>query len=503
MSCSPTAAKGWFPPVLIAILAICATPIQAQPTPDFTVKMTVLRLSDSGDDNDSLSDSDFYVAGSFTPRNGTAIPFENEAARQEGEETIHPNWEFEFDVPSTSGGGELHFRALDYDSGLNFGDDTTIDARLDVDFGSCAITGNGISTTCGWDIAINQGDSATLRLEVFWPPSSPGLLVRCLQDPLLPRPGDAVTIDMEVLDGAGGPKVASDLQILVNNTIMQRVTAQSQTAYAFTANGPHFVLQCRARNTVGANPDAEMADTRSRLVRVGFPAERWSPVGVAASAARAIDVVVLVDRDFAPPAGLTGLSLPEEPAVLAEIRQALWTSFMNNPYVLANQHRFNFWLGRSTADFQGTATTCILVQPPEDWDQYAFADVGWIAHRDAAMQRDCAAPSLRAFGGATNDAAAAVHETGHVPFGLADEYCCDGGYFQAPMLPNVYNGIQACTNDLPTDGTAAVCRNITGMVFTSDPLPDLMTDDRMTFNRLDRRRADWLLDRCANAAEGC
>ena len=29
-------------------------------------------------------------------------------------------------------------------------------------------------------------------------------------------------------------------------------------------------------------------------------------------------MVILVDRDFAPPAGLTGLNLPEEPAVLAE-----------------------------------------------------------------------------------------------------------------------------------------------------------------------------------------
>ena len=32
-----------------------------------------------------------------------------------------------------------------------------------------------------------------------------------------------------------------------------------------------------------------------------------------------------------------------------------------------------------------------------------------------------------------------MHELGHYPFGLADEYCCDGGYFQPHPHPNLYH----------------------------------------------------------------
>jgi len=31
-----------------------------------------------------------------------------------------------------------------------------------------------------------------------------------------------------------------------------------------------------------------------------------------------------------------------------------------------------------------------------------------------------------------------LHELGHSPVGLADEYCCDGGYFQSHPYPNIY-----------------------------------------------------------------
>jgi len=478
--------------------------VLAQGVPSYTVKLTVLKISDAGDDADSLSDADFYVAGAFTPTNGTAIPFNNEGSRIEGEEIIHPNWVFEFQVPSSSGGGRLDFRALDYDSGLNFGDDETVKATLDVDFGSCAITGPGVSTTCGWDIALDQSDAAVIKIEVFWPPSSPGLLVRCLQNPLLPTPGQPVTVEMVVLDGTGTPKVASELDILINNTRIHHVTAVSQTSFTFTASGTNFTLQCRARNTIDANPDAELADTWARNVRVGFPSERWSPIGVTGPSARAIDVVLLADRDFDPTGGLTGLPLPQDPNVLTDMRGALWGGFFNNPYILANQHRFNFWLGQSTADIDGNPTTCFgdALVPPEDWDQYAFADVGWIVHLEIPVQRDCARPDLRLFGAVSSNPSTAVHETGHLPFGLADEYCCDGGYTQAAIFPNVYDGLVACTSDLPTDGTPATCRMISGNWFTSDPIPDLMEAEQITFNRLDRRRADWLIAGCVTE-EGC
>ena len=84
---------------------------------------------------------------------------------------------------------------------------------------------------------------------------------------------------------------------------------------------------------------------------------------------------------------------------------------------------------------------------------YLFADAGAIVHRDASI-RDCAPGGDRFF---TGDAThmdggllgrVFLHETGHRPFGLADEYCCDGGYFQADPFPNVYEEPEDCEDDI-------------------------------------------------------
>ena len=42
--------------------------------------------------------------------------------------------------------------------------------------------------------------------------------------------------------------------------------------------------------------------------------------------------------------------------------------------------------------------------------------------------RDCAPGGQRLFSSEPTSIGTVLHETGHRPFGLADEYCCDGGY---------------------------------------------------------------------------
>ena len=37
-----------------------------------------------------------------------------------------------------------------------------------------------------------------------------------------------------------------------------------------------------------------------------------------------------------------------------------------------------------------------------------------------------------------------LHELGHSLFGLADEYCCDGGYWEAKPIPNIFESKQEC-----------------------------------------------------------
>jgi hypothetical protein len=38
----------------------------------------------------------------------------------------------------------------------------------------------------------------------------------------------------------------------------------------------------------------------------------------------------------------------------------------------------------------------------------------------------------------------ALHETGHAVFYLADEYCCDGGYWELEEYPNIYDTLEEC-----------------------------------------------------------
>ena len=49
--------------------------------------------------------------------------------------------------------------------------------------------------------------------------------------------------------------------------------------------------------------------------------------------------------------------------------------------------------------------------------------------------RDCAPGGERVFSTEPGSFGTILHESGHRPFGLADEYCCDGGYLPDRPLP--------------------------------------------------------------------
>jgi hypothetical protein len=98
-----------------------------------------------------------------------------------------------------------------------------------------------------------------------------------------------------------------------------------------------------------------------------------------------------------------------------------------------------------------------------------------------------------------------LHETGHAPFGLPDEYCCDGGYYEPAPHPTMYDTLAECEADAPALGrTAADCRTITDsrptppkVWYTSEPTPnDLMNRDRRPPQAGDIRRMNWFFDNC-------
>ena len=96
----------------------------------------------------------------------------------------------------------------------------------------------------------------------------------------------------------------------------------------------------------------------------------------------------------------------------------------------------------------------------------------------------------------------ARHETAHAPFGLSDEYCCDTGYYERDIFPNVYETLGACESDAPNLGRLpSACRSwVSGLndktYYTSEPdEPELMRSGNKA-NAADIRRIEWFFGKC-------
>ncbi len=502
---------------IAAATALTGTgPAGAAPNfPDVTVRVTVLEIEDLGDDLDSTSDADFYTILTFDDRVNPAVTVNNEdtpaTEEVEGEEHIHPNWENTFTANPSKGSVDVTLQVKDEDGGLNFDDDTAdVIAggviRATVDLRPCAIVIDGIVKTCGMPMTYSSGDKVVFKIDVLLPTSTPGLRMQCLHDPVWPNPGQTVTITATALDGAADPlAVVEAVTIIYNGVTVASAGGAPTVSYSFIANSTEFWYECVAEDLSG--PSVEQATTTPRQVRVGQQDELAAPVAVTGPSDKRIDIVVLSDKDsYAGFMNATFIDhlhdvLLEMPANPADQRRG----YFANEYVLTKQNSINLWIARVQADADNVpADDDCTLQAPENWDRYAFADAGWILHSDDF--RDCADFALKLFSSENDEPGTSVHETGHSPFGLADEYCCDGGYWMDPARPNVYQSQLACQTDALT--IPGVIPNACRMLgagttwWTSDPAADVMGGDRTTFNPLDRRRWDWLTEECRTKG-GC
>ena len=108
-----------------------------------------------------------------------------------------------------------------------------------------------------------------------------------------------------------------------------------------------------------------------------------------------------------------------------------------------------------------------------------------------------------------------IHEAGHRPFGLADEYCdkregslgstCDGGYgFATQAFSNVFSSsvMISCADDAisenkdPTDCETWMDDKDRGPFSTYDPVRNDLMSDRGHAQFLDRRRIEGVLNNC-------
>jgi hypothetical protein len=339
-------------------------------------------------------------------------------------------------------------------------------------------------------------------LEATEPPVIPAgeLNVRCTHSPVWPQPGETVTVTAEALDGALDPVLLADeIEIWVGDTTAPAVSGPSPLGIRAHATAPLSAGFLEYGCRVGDGGTSAFTGWRKFTIGDDEPAITVLaavPVLFSNAQSRAIDIVFIADE--------ASYSGSDDPAFQQDVESVIRSAYYAKPLFLSNQSRLNFWIAQATGRaFRDDDDKCVL-ESPSGWNtKTVFADVGAILHVDPF--RDCAKSNLRLFSSEPTSPLTVLHETGHAPFGLADEYAPDGGYFQTAERPNVYTSLFACLVDATTIGrTPDDCRewkraSDSKSFWTSDPSGnDLMesSGDRDP-QLLDTRRIEWMFEQCA------
>jgi hypothetical protein len=227
--------------------------------------------------------------------------------------------------------------------------------------------------------------------------------------------------------------------------------------------------------------------TRTPVATVGttvFSIVRWRDPGTA------IDVVFVADQ------GYGNLSvIANRQAFLDDVADIIDTGYWQNEGIVSNLGLFNFWYstaagGRVQAPTSGI---CPAITWPSLTDA-AFAESVVIVHQTGL--RDCGGGARSSSLAGSGNEWISVHEFGHAAFGLPDEYCCDGGYWN--VSPILYSTQAACTGDA-ANAAWRNCQSFTGIGGrgtwwrSEDTTVDLMSAGGPPTWELGR--ADWVVVR--------
>ena len=121
--------------------------------------------------------------------------------------------------------------------------------------------------------------------------------------------------------------------------------------------------------------------------------------------------------------------------------------FTHLDVITQNLDKMNFWYSIEPAIGEGSDAGCdlstpkILTTDPDTGlvisaSTYGWFEVAFVLHE--TPWRDCAPGGGKKVTIERREYPTTLHEMGHRPFGLSDQYCCDGGYAQRMHFPNVY-----------------------------------------------------------------
>src|SRR5215212_2118506 len=315
-------------------------------------------------------------------------------------------------------------------------------------------------------------------------PNQSNLTVQCANNPLSPQAEQKVNIVANALSGTTLQTELSvdSIEIFLDNITVPVATTKNNNSldYTFRASthSPIINYSCR----IVDNGISVFSGWKTMRVET-----RAIPITYNNNSNISLDILYIADKN-----SYSGIT---DPIFLADVEKA--NQMLNNETIFSkNKDKINFWIAQDLGDAKGEC----IVESPANWDSaYSFAEVGVVLHRDNSI-RDCAllgAEELFSANMAVPGRAniTLVHELGHRPFGLADEYEGEGGYFVTKPYPNLFASERLCKED--ELGKQRDCRTIASIereYFTSDTVPEDLMADNLEIQMLDDRRIQWWFD---------
>jgi hypothetical protein len=320
--------------------------------------------------------------------------------------------------------------------------------------------------------------------------------VQCIHTPLLPQANQTITVTASVVNGSLAPEIAKSIEIVLNTSRVDQVIPSKNINGSSSLNytiGPFTNLTtlsygCHAID----NSTSALLFTGMRTIVIGAfnESSRAIPILFTGNRSSNMDILFIADnRSF---------SSPTDPNFLTDVERAILL-YYNQSTLLQNQNKTNFWIAQ---DMGQAKNNCESIAPTNWYSEYLSFDAAVILHRDGSI-RDCTMndKELSTANMATlaTEGNILLHEIGHRPFGLADEYDSGGSYESSSPWQNVYNGEQACSTDAL--GMGKTCRKIPyeyglNQYFTSDGKPNDLMVDNGRFEDLDNRRIEKWFENC-------
>lgn len=320
--------------------------------------------------------------------------------------------------------------------------------------------------------------------------------VQCIHTPVLPQANQTITVTARVVNESLAPEVAKSIEIVLNTSKMEPVMPSKNINDASSLNytiGPFTNLTTLAYGCAAVDySTSALLFTGMKTIVIGAfnESSRAIPVLFTGNRSSNLDILFIADN--------ISFSSPTDPNFLTDVEKAI-QQYYNQSILLQNQNKTNFWVAQD----MGQAKNNCESTPPAAWDsEYHSFDAAVILHRDGSI-RDCTRNdkeiSTANIATLAIDGSILLHEIGHRPFGLADEYDSGGSYESSSPWQNVYNGEQACSTD--AIGMGKTCRKIPyeyglNQYFTSDGKPNDLMVDNGEFKDLDNRRIEKWFENC-------